>query len=438
MNDHQINEALLSFLEKSPTAFHAVANIKAMLEKEGFTALEEGESWFLEYGKGYYVSRNDSAIISFRIPEGKFSGFQIATSHGDSPSFKIKENPEIDVEGKYTKLNVEGYGGMLCAPWFDRPLSVAGRIVAEKNGNVSTHLVCLDQDLLMIPNLAIHINRKVNEGYAYNIQTDMLPLMGEGSAKGKLMALVARAAGVHEKEVVGTDLFLYNRMKGCVWGADEAFLSSPRLDDLQCGFGTLKGFIAAKNPKNVTVHCVFDNEEVGNGTKQGAASTFLKDTLMRICKGTGGTEEDYFRFLAGSFMVSADNGHAVHPNFPEKTDATNRAYMNGGIVIKHNANQKYTTDAISNGIFKTICKMAGVPVQSFVNRSDMAGGSTLGNVANTQTPMNTVDIGLAQLAMHSPYETCGVKDTAYLERAAETFFKTAVLCDGKGCYRIEK
>ncbi|MEG0378272.1 MAG: M18 family aminopeptidase [Eubacterium sp.] len=436
--NNRINEELLLFLEKSPTAFHAVKNIKDRLEAGGFEALEEGRSWLIEPGKGYYVSRNDSAVISFRIPKEAFTGFQIMTSHSDSPSFKIKENPEMDVEGKYTKLNVEGYGGMLCAPWFDRPLSVAGRIVVQEDRRVFTHLVDLDKDILMIPNVAIHMNRKINDGYSYNIQTDMLPLIGDGAAKGALVKLVSEAAEVDEKNIVGTDLFVYNHAKGCIWGVDDAFISSARLDDLQCAFSTLKGFLAAENPKNVTVHCVFDNEEVGSGTKQGAASTFLKDTLTRICAAAGKSDEDYFKLLAGSFMVSADNGHAVHPNFPEKTDPTNRVYMNEGIVIKHNANQKYTTDAVSNGIFKTICSKAEIPYQNFVNRSDIMGGSTLGNIANTQTPMNTVDVGLAQLAMHSPYETAGAKDTAYLIRAAEVFFKTAVLCEGKSSYSIKE
>lgn len=431
-----INDELLSFIQKSPTAFHAVDTIKTTLQDAGFTALEESQSWQLAPGRGYYVTRNASAIIAFRMPEDVFSGFQIVASHGDSPSFKIKEQAEINVEGQYTKLNVEGYGGMLCAPWLDRPLSVAGRAVAQKDGQIFTRLVNLDQDLLLIPNLAVHMNRQVNTGYAYNIQKDMLPLMGDGAAKGRLLELVAENTGVAGADITAMDLFLYNREHGRVWGANQEFISSPRLDDLECAFASLKGFLAADGCENVTVCCVLDNEEVGSGTKQGAASTFLKDTLARICSATGGTGDDYLRYLAGSFMVSADNAHAVHPNHPDKTDDTNRAYLNGGVVIKHSANQKYTTDAVSNGIFKAICQKAGVPFQSYVNRSDMAGGSTLGNIANTQTPMNTVDIGLAQLAMHSPYETGGARDTASLVKALTCFYESTIRCEGDGAHHL--
>lgn len=432
----RINQELLTFLENSPTAFQAIAGMKETLSQKGYTALCESKRWKLEAGKGYYVTRNDSALIAFRIPKKDYKGFQIVTSHSDSPSFKIKFNPEIEVEGRYVKLNVEGYGGMLCAPWFDRPLSVAGRVVAEEDGAIVTKLINIEKDLLLIPNVAIHMNRKINDGYSYNIQIDMLPVIGEGSAKGRLMEMVAENAGVKKEAILGSDLFLYNRCKASIWGVDNAFMSSPRIDDLQCGFASLNAFTEVRDPKNVIVHCVFDNEEVGSGTKQGAASTFLKDTLTRVASGTGKSQEDYLRCLAGSFMVSADNGHALHPNFPGKTDDTNRTYMNGGVVIKYNANQHYTTDAVSEGIFKAICKKADVPWQTFVNRSDMAGGSTLGNIANTQTPMNTVDVGLAQLAMHSPYETAGTKDTEYMIKALKAFYETMVTTEGGGCYIV--
>lgn len=432
-----LNRELLSFIGKSPTVFHAVDTMKAQLAEAGFIPLEESGVWPLVPGRGYYVTRNASALIAFRIPEGAYTGFQIIASHGDSPSFKIKDNPEITVEDHYTKLNVEGYGGMLCAPWLDRPLSAAGRVVVKRSGQVFTRLVNLDQDLFLIPNLAIHMNRKANSGHEYNIQKDMLPLVGDGAAKGRLSELVAEAAGVAGADITDTELFLYNRDPGRIWGANHDYISTPRLDDLQCAFASLKGFLAADAAENVAVHCVFDNEEVGSGTKQGAGSTFLKDTLARIVEATGGTREDAFRAMAGSFMVSADNAHAVHPNFPEKADDTNRPYMNEGIVIKHSANQKYTTDAVSAGIFRAICQKADVPVQNYVNRSDMAGGSTLGNIANTHTPMNTVDIGLAQLAMHSPYETGGARDTERLIKALKCFYETTIRCEGDGRYVVE-
>ena len=416
-------EELLAFIRKSPTCFHAVAAMKEILEAEGYGELREEDRWNLEKGGKYYVTRNDSALIAFAIPEEEAKGYRIMASHSDSPTFKIKENPEMEAEGRYVKLNVERYGGMICAPWFDRPLSVAGRVVVKEGEEIVSKLVDVDRDLLMIPNLAIHMNREVNDGYKFNAQKDMLPLYGMSSAKGTFLQTVAEAAGVKEEEILGHDLFLYNRQEGTVWGAEEAFVSSARLDDLQCAFSSLKGFLAGKKEKYIAVHCVLDNEEVGSGTKQGAASTFLRDVLVRINSGLGQDQEDYLRRLAGSFMVSADNAHAVHPNYGEKADPVNRPCMNEGIVIKHSANQKYCTDGVSAAVFKDLCKRAGVPFQTFTNRSDILGGSTLGNISTTQVAVNAVDIGLAQLAMHSPYETAGVKDTAYLIKAAEMLFE---------------
>ncbi len=416
-------EELLAFIQKSPTCFHAVAAMKEILEAEGYGELREEDRWNLEKGGKYYVTRNDSALIAFAIPKEEAKGYRIMASHSDSPTFKIKENPEMEAEGRYVKLNVERYGGMICAPWFDRPLSVAGRVVVKEGEEIVSKLVDVDRDLLMIPNLAIHMNREVNDGYKFNAQKDMLPLYGMNSAKGTFLKTVAEAAGVKEEEILGHDLFLYNRQEGTVWGAEEAFVSSARLDDLQCAFSSLKGFLAGKKEKYIAVHCVLDNEEVGSGTKQGAASTFLRDVLVRINSGLGQDQEDYLRRLAGSFMVSADNAHAVHPNYGEKADPVNRPCMNEGIVIKHSANQKYCTDGVSAAVFKDLCKRAGVPFQTFTNRSDILGGSTLGNISTTQVAVNAVDIGLAQLAMHSPYETAGVKDTAYLIKAAEMLFE---------------
>ena len=283
-------------------------------------------------------------------------------------------------------------------------------------------MVSVERDLLVLPNLAIHMNREVNDGYKYNVQKDMLPLFSDKEGKGGFMETVAEAAEVKTEDILGHDLFLYDRTPGTLWGVNEEFVSAPRLDDLQCAFASMEGLLRAQNHGSIAVHCVMDNEEVGSGTKQGAASTFLKDTLLRINMGLGRTYEEYLMTLAGSFMVSADNAHALHPNYTDKTDPTNHPVLNKGIVIKFNANQKYCTDAVSAAIFKELCTKAGVPYQTFVNRSDIAGGSTLGNISNTQVPMNTVDIGLPQLAMHSPYETAGVKDTEYLVRAAEELF----------------
>lgn len=418
----ETTEKLLDFIEKSPTAFQAVDEMQKRLTENGFEVLSEKEYWKLIPGGKYLVTRNNSALIAFCIPEKESRVFHIMASHSDSPSFKIKENPEIKVDNSYVKLNVEKYGGMLMAPWFDRPLSVAGRVIIRRNGGLKEKLINIKRDLVMIPNLAIHMNREANNGVSYNPQKDLQPLFAVGNTDRTLLEIIAEQTGVKKEDIISHDLFLYNRMPGTIWGADKEFVSSARLDDLQCAFASMEGLLRAQNHESIAVHCVMDNEEVGSGTKQGAASTFLKDTLLRINMGLGRTYEEYLMTLAGSFMVSADNAHALHPNYTDKTDPTNHPVLNKGIVIKFNANQKYCTDAVSAAIFKELCTKAGVPYQTFVNRSDIAGGSTLGNISNTQVPMNTVDIGLPQLAMHSPYETAGVKDTEYLVRAAQDFF----------------
>lgn len=437
MNHQEVNKELLQFLDHSPNAFYAVANMQKELEDAGFTRLYEGCPWMLSEGHGYYVTRNDSAIIAFRIPEGGYQGFQIMASHCDSPVFKIKTNAEIVVDNSYVKLNVEKYGGMLCAPWLDRPLSVAGRVIVQTEEGIATKLVNVDRDLLIIPNVAIHMNRQVNDGYAFNAQVDMLPLFCEqGEEKNQFMQLIADEAAVQVEDILDTDLFLYNRMKGTTLGFRGEFIASGRLDDLQCAFASLKGFLAAEPKQSIAVHCVYDNEEVGSGTKQGAASTFLKDTLRRISRAMGRSEEQYLMSIASSFMVSADNAHAVHPNHAEKADPTNRPYMNRGIVIKYSANQKYTTDGVSGAVMRAICKKAEVPYQTFTNRSDMLGGSTLGNISQAQVALNTVDIGLPQLAMHSPYETAGARDTAYLIEAARVLFSSSFEGNGDGNYRL--
>ena len=436
MEDRMIIKELFSFIESSPTAFHAVDTMKRMLEADGYQPLLESREWALEEGGKYYVTRNGTSLAAFRIPKKDFCGFQMMASHSDSPTFKIKESPEMEAEASYVKLNVEKYGGMLCAPWFDRPLSVAGRLLVKTKDGIASRLVNVDRDLVLIPSLAVHMNRKVNEEQKYNVQKDMLPLYGLADAEGSFMKTVAEAAGISEEDILGSDLFLYNRVKGSVWGANEEFISIGRLDDLQCAFGSLKGFLNAKDGESIPVHCVFDNEEVGSSTKQGAASTFLQDILIRISEGLGKNLSQYRQSLASSFMISADNAHAVHPNYGEKACPTNRPVLGGGIVMKYSANQKYTTDGVSAAMFRTICERADVPYQVFLNRSDMIGGSTLGNLSANQVSVNCVDIGLPQLAMHSPYETAGVKDTGYLIKAAKVFFESAVRESADGEYRI--
>lgn len=419
---------LITFIKKSPTAFHAVNSIKEMLDAAGYHELREVDAWKIVPGGKYYVTRNQTSVIAFKIGKQiEDYAFQIVASHSDSPTFKVKENAEITVRDKYTKLNTEGYGGMICSSWLDRPLSVAGRAVVRENDRYVTKLVNIDRDLLMIPNVAIHMNRQCNDGYTYNKQKDMLPLLGgKACEEGTLKQMIAEELGVSAEMIYGMDLFLYNRMDASVWGKDEEFISCPQLDDLECAYTSLQGFLNGGNDKAIQVFSCFDNEEVGSDTKQGAGSTFLFDVLKRMNYSLGKDEESYCRAIAASFMLSCDNAHAVHPNHPEKTDVNNCVYMNEGIVVKSHAGQKYTTDAVSTAVFRGICEKAGVPIQFFSNRSDMAGGSTLGNIAMTHVSMNCVDIGLPQLAMHSSYETAGVKDIEYMIRAVTNFFDSEI------------
>lgn len=426
--DKKISQELMAFIKQSPTAFHAVDNMKKILKENDYEELLEGQAWKIKPGKRYFVSRNNSSIIAFNLGSklDKYS-FNVAASHSDSPTFKIKENAEIEIKGKYTQLNTEGYGGMLCATWFDRPLSIAGRVLIQEGNSYITKLVNIDRDLVMIPNVAIHMNRAVNDGFAYNKQIDMLPLFGGSDSKaGDLKHLIAEQLNVADENIYGMDLYLYNRMEPSIWGVNEEFISCSQLDDLQCAYASLQGFLKGSNDQSINVFACFDNEEVGSGTKQGAGSTFLYDILKRVNNALGKNDEEFYQALASSFMLSADNAHAVHPNHPEKTDVNNCVYLNEGVVVKSHAGQKYTSDALSIAVFKGLCKKANVPVQFFANRSDALGGSTLGNIAMAQVSMNCVDIGLPQLAMHSSYETAGIKDTYYMIKVMEEFFNSHI------------
>ena len=429
-------KGLFDFIEKSPSQFHVVENQRQAFLAAGFQELSEAESWKLKLGGNYFVTRNGSSILAFRMPEKEYKSFMIMASHTDSPTFRIKEMPEMK-EGHYVKLNTERYGGMLMAPWFDRPLSIAGRaIVRNGKGSIEIKLVDLDKDLCMLPSLAIHMNREANDGYKYNAQKDLLPLISMDE-KFNLKELVAQSLSVKADDIIGSDLFLYNRAAGRVWGAKDEFISIGRLDDLQCSYSSMMGLINAKNTdSSVEIHVTFDNEEVGSGTKQGADSTFLYDTLVRINEAMKGNNSKLLEAIANSFMVSADNAHALHPNYAEKSDPTNKVYINEGVVIKFNANQKYMTDGLAFGIFTEICNKAKVPYQTFVNRSDVAGGSTLGNISNAHVSINGVDIGLPQLAMHSPYETAGVKDTEYLLKIATKFYETVIASNSVDSYTL--
>ncbi len=435
MNDFQKTaKEMLDFITKSPTCFHAAANLGEMLEKAGFQKLRENEEWKLEKGGRYYTERNDSSVIAFAIPakEADIKGFHMAAAHSDSPCFKIKEKPELTVEEHYLRLNTEKYGGMILSTWLDRPLSVAGRLAVRGEKGIESRLVNIDQDLCVIPNVAIHMNREMNKGVEYNPQVDMLPLFADAAfdaetvdgqpEKTTLLAVAAEAAGVDAEKILGEDLFLYTRQEGRFIGAKGEFVLSPRLDDLQSAFALTKAFTESLPTEYINICAVFDNEEVGSGTRQGADSTFLEDVLQRITEGLQESRSTYLRWVADSFLISADNAHAVHPNHSEKADPTNRPYLNGGIVIKYHGSQKYTTDGISAARMKDYCERAKVPYQTYANRSDIAGGSTLGNISTAHVSVSSVDIGLPQLAMHSAVETAGMMDTEYAVRALKEFW----------------
>lgn len=434
MTDHV--QLFGEFIAHSPSAFHACSSICTMLDENGYKPLSECQPWALVPGGKYYVTRNRSSVIAFSIPETGFSHFQIVSSHSDSPTFKLKNSCE-DETGSYLRLNVERYGGMIMSTWFDRPLSIAGRVLVKENGKLVTRLVDLGRDALLIPNMPIHFNREVNDGFKYNAQIDLLPLYGSRDCRGMLKTEIAKAAGVSPDAIVAQDLFLYTRQPLSTFGAKNEFFCCPRIDDLECAYTSAAAFLASPAAGHINVLAVFDNEEVGSSSKQGADSTFLTDVFARIGAALGASDSEIRAAIASSFMASADNAHALHPNHPEKYDAQNRTLMNGGVVIKHNANQKYTTDAVSCAIFSGLCEMAGVPVQHFANRSDVLGGSTLGNIANTHASMNTVDIGLAQLAMHSAVETAGCADVDYMIRALTALYSRNIVVRADGEIVIE-
>ena len=424
-----MNNKLFDYIAASPTAYHACAQSCKALIANGYTELFEGEKWSLESGKGYFVRRNGSSVIAFRIPKSGFDGFMITASHSDSPCLKIKENAEL-ADKYYVRLSTETYGGMIYSSWVDRPLAMAGRVVVRSQNGVEIRLVDSKEAVVLIPNVAIHMNRQVNSGMNYNASVDMIPLFGGENEKDTFKSKIASLAGAEEADVLTTDLFLYNPQKGYEWAS---FISSPRLDDLQCAFASLEAFLVGDGEcGGLPVYALFDNEEVGSQTKQGAASTFLYDTLKRVIFAQGGNEESYLQAVANSFMVSCDNAHSIHPNHPEFADKNHTVHMNGGVVIKYNANQKYTSDAVSVALFKSVCDGAGVPTQYYANRADMPGGSTLGNIANTQVSLNTVDIGLAQLAMHSSFETAGKDDTEYMIRALTAFYAKGIKATANG------
>ncbi len=416
-------ENLCAFLDASVSVFHGVAYLEKTLLDQGYTKLQERDVWALAPGGKYFMIRGGTALMAFRVPSCTPKGFMLSASHSDRPTFKLKENAELT--GKYTRLATERYGGMLMGTWLDRPLSIAGRVMVETEKGVESRLINLDRDLLLMPNVAIHMNRAANEGYKWNPCTDTVPLVGSKDAAGKLEKAIEEAAG---GKVLGHDLYVYIRQKATVWGLEEEYISSAALDDLACAWGCTQGFLNAKESESIPVLCVFDNEEVGSSSNQGADSDLLNNLLGRICKALG---VDKKQLLAQSFLISADNAHALHPNHPEFADPNNAPVVGGGLVLKFNANQRYTTDGVSAALFRKVCAGANVPLQTYCNRADIAGGSTLGNISTNHVSVPSADIGLPQLAMHSCYETAGVQDAIYLEEAMAAFYgSTLEVCDG--------
>ncbi len=403
-------EKFFEFIDNSKSVYHTVAEVARVLEANGYEKLSESDTWSLRAGGKYYVVRDGSSVIAFRNNGGKFV---IAASHSDSPAFLVKCD---SAGGAYVKLDTEKYGGLIHYTWMDKPLTVAGRAVVSVGGRLETRAVDIGERRVVIPSLAIHLNRTVNDGCKLSPASDLIPLASLSSSGTRLSDIIAESAGVEKGDVVSHQLYLVNAAPAISVGYDNELVLAPRLDDLACVYASLQAFISGTSEENTPVLAIFDNEEVGSETKQGAASTFLYDTLSRIAK------DDYRERIAGSFMVSADNAHAIHPNHPELADKNNAPTLGGGIVIKHNANQRYTTEAVSEAIFKTACNAANVKTQSYFNRPDQPGGSTLGSISDTKVSLHTVDIGIPQLAMHSATECCAVSDILDMEKALAALF----------------
>lgn len=418
MESNTILTGLMDFLRRSPGCFHAVKNLREALENAGFQPLQETEPWSLQPGESYYVTRNGSSLIAFRLPKETPHRLRLTAAHTDSPTFKLKPGPAL-TDGGLTRLNVEQYGGAIRQSWLDRPLSVAGRVLVEEAGKLRQVLVAPDRDLLLIPSLAIHFTAPDQD--APSVQNQLLPVLTTSGDPAILDDLL-RLCGVNPETAAGMDLYLTNREEPRRWGLYEEFLSAPKLDDLACCYGTLEGLLASETDRDALIYCAFDNEEVGSLSRQGAASTFLKDTLARLFQSFALTPNQYHAILARSVLVSADNAHAFHPGYPSVADPVNRPKLNGGLVLKHQAAQKYTTDGVTAALCRMLCKAHDIKLQEYTNHSDQRGGSTLGNLSNTQVSLRAMDIGLPQLAMHSAYETMGAEDLPCLAAFSKAFF----------------
>lgn len=427
---------LVEFLQESVTPFHAAATAESWLRAAGFTRLEEADYWNLEPGKGYYTTRNGSSVVAWRVPDHAIGGWRIVASHSDSPTWKIKT--DIVENDGCRRLSVEGYGGMIMSTWLDRPLTVGGRVIIKTEDGIESRLVCIDRDLLVIPSLAIHFQRDINKGHTFNPQVDMQPLWGPAGSR-TLTDLVAEELGVDTADILDSDLQLVTCQAPTQIGPDGEFFMAPRIDDLECAATTLLGFLDAAAETDsacAPVWAMLDNEEVGSSSRMGAESSYLRDVLDRIVDAIPHSGQAMHRAMANSFMLSADNAHATHPNFPQKSDPCAPVRLGGGVVLKYNASQKYTTNAVSGAIFRAICEKADVPVQVFTNRADEAGGSTLGNLQSHTLPIPMADIGLAQLAMHSAVETASVADAEAMTKAVAAFYRVHLRALGDGTYTL--
>lgn len=424
--------SLLDFIHRSPSPFHVVANIKQVLYSEGYTELKVTEMWHLTQGERYFVTKNDSAVVAFEVGYGDVveEGFRLIAAHTDSPTFRIKPSPEMTVEDTYLKLNTEVYGSPILNTWMDRPLSMAGRVSLEGDDPLhpETRLVSIGRPILIIPNQSLHMNRKVNEGIKLNTQEDMLPLLAgisEDFEKDDFLAeLLAETLGVDTGEIIDFDLFLHEYERGIIVGLNEEFISSTKIDNLAMVHAGLHALIDTDPSQATKVLVCYDDEEIGSRTKQGAASPMLRGLLERVAVALGKDGEGFHRTIQNSFLVSADMGHGVHPNAPDKHDPTNRPVINGGPMIKIAAKKNFVTDSHSSTVFETICRAADVPVQKFVSRSDSKGGSTIGPHTATQLDMRSVDVGNPALAMHSIRELSGVADHSYITKSFQAFYAT--------------
>lgn len=428
MNSQQTVQDLCRFMNNSPVNFWAVENVRAALSEAGFKELSLTDPWTLCSGDRRFVRVNGTAFFAFIVGETPASPYHVVAAHSDSPGFRIKPKCEMQCEGGAVKLNTEVYGGPILYTWFDRPLSLAGRVMLKSDNPLQPQwrLVRMEKPLMTIPHLAIHFNRAVNEGNKLSKQKDMLPVAALSceNPRGLIRRAVAEALDIDPDNILDYDLSLYDTTEACIVGFDNSMISSGRLDDLSMVHAGMTAFLQSADniSESTRVLAIFDNEETGSGTKQGAGSMIFHNILKRMVFAMGGTENDFIRAVAGSFMVSADNAHGFHPNYPEKYDPTNHPVLGGGPCIKINANCKYMTDADSAAVFAEICRMADVPVQYFVNHSDSAGGSTLGNILTSSMPMRGVDMGAPVWAMHSVRETASVVDHIYTVEAFRKFY----------------